>query len=48
MLWEYNQIKDKFGTEIAGFVRAFDARLGVGLGSEIDDGLVKPKRIINH
>ena len=38
MLWEYNQIKDKFGTEIAGFVRAFDARLGVGFGSVIDDG----------
>mgnify|MGYP000007565090 FL=1 len=41
MLWEYNQIKDKFGTEIAGFVRAFDARLGVGLGSEIDDGTTR-------
>ena len=34
MLWEYNKIKDKYGTSIAGLVRAFDGRLGVGLGAE--------------
>jgi len=34
MLWEFNKIKEKYGTEIAGFVRSFDGRLGVGLGAE--------------
>lgn len=34
MLWEYGKIKEKYGNDIAGFVRAFDGRLGVGLGAE--------------
>ena len=34
MLWEYYKIKDKYGTSIAGLVRAFEGRLGVGLGAE--------------